>query len=162
MAGTRGRSQSNGGKNLCTQSLASRKENTHVWIVRAAIQENMTICIVFFRTALYQPLNRSCNTKKISCMQKLSCRFCFLLFLVLNVCWFFYCAPFCFSLCTPFRLTYFRWAATKVYSINKSEERNCPFKTHVIVFISFFSASGRARFSTLRKSDVFALMRVWM
>ena len=34
------------------------------------------------------------------------------------------------------------------------------FATHVIVFISFFSASGRARFSTLRKSDVFALIRV--
>lgn len=32
--------------------------------------------------------------------------------------------------------------------------------TYVIVFISFFSASGRARFSTLRKSDVFALIRV--
>lgn len=29
-----------------------------------------------------------------------------------------------------------------------------------MVFISFFSASGRARFSTLRKSDVLALMRV--
>lgn len=34
------------------------------------------------------------------------------------------------------------------------------FPTHVIVFISFFSASGRARFNTLRKSDVFALIRV--
>lgn len=31
-----------------------------------------------------------------------------------------------------------------------------------MVFISFFSISGRARFSTLRKSDVLALMRVWM
>jgi len=31
-----------------------------------------------------------------------------------------------------------------------------------MVFISFFSASGRARFSTLRKSDVLALIRVWM
>lgn len=32
--------------------------------------------------------------------------------------------------------------------------------TYVIVFISFFSASGRARLSTLRKSDVFARIRV--
>lgn len=31
-----------------------------------------------------------------------------------------------------------------------------------MVFISFFSFSGRARFSTLRKSEVLALMRVWM
>lgn len=34
--------------------------------------------------------------------------------------------------------------------------------TYEMVFISFFSASGRARFSTLRKSDVLALIRVWM
>lgn len=42
----------------------------------------------------------------------------------------------------------------------RNERRMVAENTYEMVFISFFSASGRARFSTLRKSDVLALMRV--